>query len=251
MTRGSCPPGSMWPLMKNVGVDFTPSIAPRPASFFTSSSAPAYCASKSVIPATSCAAALTSLGRQERRLVAKSQCSSFSAEPSFFRRAMTTATAASQAAGWTGPGRALHSGSSGKCFSTNLNCAGLGPLREQRSVRLVGLPARRALVVVELDHQHLCAVGRDRDVHLGLHVAPLLELGLLLCRSAAGIQRAPAPRPGPRPAPSGRAAMTLDRADDEQRGDRQRRRTRDERPDIRGRRARQCRHRELTWRRRK
>ena len=36
--------------MKNVGVDFTPSITPMPASFFTSSSAPAYWASKSAMP---------------------------------------------------------------------------------------------------------------------------------------------------------------------------------------------------------
>ena len=74
----------------------------------------------------------------------------------------------------------LHFASSGKCFETNLNWPVLVHFSMRPRVGAIRLPAGRALIVVELDHQHLDAVVRYRDVDLRLHVPPLLEIGLLL-----------------------------------------------------------------------
>src|SRR5687767_2799639 len=48
------------------------------------------------------------------------------------------------------------------------------------AVRQVGLAARRALVVVELDDQDLRAVGRDPEILARLHVHPRRELADLI-----------------------------------------------------------------------
>jgi hypothetical protein len=86
------------------------------SSVFTSDIARSYCASKSGTPATS-AAALRTTSRVSDSWLANSHASSFSAVP--FRRAMTIAEAASHADTCSGLlTAALHSGSSGKCFST-------------------------------------------------------------------------------------------------------------------------------------